>query len=134
MDLRETISIARYIYRNIRGASILMDIFTIYPGTYFYNQFKESLKACDADSYSWDTVRNKFWLNNKAYLETICTLFRFLNLSPDIINFGKLRRVISHTLHAMAKFRVRHGFFNFLLEFRIANYFIQRQSQSAILT
>src|SRR4030066_1946363 len=69
-DLRETLSIARDIYRNIKGASILMNIFTIYPGTYFYNQFKENLKACDTDSYSWDTAKNKFWVNNKAYLET----------------------------------------------------------------
>ena len=133
-DLRETLSIARDIYRNIRGASILMNIFTIYPGTYFYYQFKESLKSCDADSYNWETARNKFWLNNKTYLESICTLFRLLNLSPDIIYFGKLKRVIRQTLHVMSKFRVRHGFFNFLLEFRIANYFIQHRSQSAILT
>jgi len=134
VDLQETLSIARDIYRNIRGASILMNIFTIYPGTYFYNQFKKNLKSCDADSYNWETARNKFWLNNKSYLESICTLFRFLNLSTEIIYSGKLKRVISHTLHTMSKFRVRHSFFNFLLEFRIANYFTQRRSQSAILT
>ena len=127
VDLRETLSIARSIYRNIRGASMLMNIFTIYPGTYFYNQFKESLKSYGTDSYSWDTARNKFWLNNKIYLETICTLFGFLNLSSDIIYFGKLKRVISQTLHSIAKFRVRHGFFKFLVEFRIANYFKQRR-------
>jgi anaerobic magnesium-protoporphyrin IX monomethyl ester cyclase len=128
-DLQETLSIAGEIYRNIRGASILMNIFTIYPGTYFYNQFRKNLKSYDADSYNWETARNKFWINNKAYLESIYALFRFLNLPPDTTHSGTIKKVINNIFHTIAKFRVRHGFFKFLFEFRAANHFIQYRSQ-----
>lgn len=125
-DIQYTLSLASYMYNNVKNCEILMNIFTVYPGTYFFLQFKEGLKAVGIDFHNWYTARGKPWIKNKVYIETICTLFRFLNLPPFSRHFGILKIPFIFILHKLAHLRVKYNLFKYPLEFTIANYFIQR--------
>ena len=126
-DRRQTLTLTRWIYKNVKNVKILVGIYTVYPGTEHYEQYRDLIKDNDQDYYNWNTARDKPWIQNKANVETLCTMYRFFNVNLDLKRYGFLGCTMILVLHHLAKFRISCNLFKFPFEFYCINYVLQRK-------